>query len=157
MQETKWIDKSIIALKYLTYIVTFMIVLGTAVISKGTLLFATSQITPNITRPYCNKDLGRNQQFIVTIPDVERVAWMWVLMFMYFVPEIGTFIRAVRICLFKSWKRPTGLEFLMYFVSESLPCIGNAIFVFAVLPDLDVIKGAMLTNAVCIVPGIVCK
>lgn len=100
---------------------------------------------------------GINQQFIVTIPNVERVAWIWVLMFIYFVPEVGTFIRSVRICIFKSWKKPTMGEFMLYFITETLPCIGSAILVFAVLPDLDVVKGTMLTNAVCLVPGFMCK
>lgn len=37
---------------------------------------------------------------------------------------------------------------------ESLHTIGLVIFVFAVLPELNVIKGAMLTNCLCLVPGI---
>lgn len=37
---------------------------------------------------------------------------------------------------------------------ETLHTIGLVIFVFAVLPELNVIKGAMLTNCLCLVPGI---
>lgn len=37
---------------------------------------------------------------------------------------------------------------------ESLHTVGLVIFVFAVLPELNVIKGAMLTNCLCLVPGI---
>lgn len=32
--------------------------------------------------------------------------------------------------------------------------IGVAILILVVLPDLDVVKGAMLMNAMCIVPGV---
>lgn len=140
-------------LKILFYILVFFLVLFSAAISKGTLLFATSQITPNITRPYCNKDLGTKQQFIVTLPDTERVAWMWTLAFIFFMPEAIMFVRSLRIIAFKSWKLPTPLEFLSYFVTETLPTVGYAILVFAVLPELDVIKGAMLMNAFCIIPA----
>lgn len=124
-----------------------------ATISQATLLFATSQIAPNITRPYCNKDLGKSQQFIVTLPDTERVAWMWTLVFIFFMPEAIMFLRSLRIVAFKSWKLPTPLEFLSYFVTETLPTIGYAILVFVVLPEIDVIKGAMLMNAFCIIPA----
>lgn len=76
-------------------------------------------------------------------------------MFTYFVPELATLLRAIRICLFKTWKSPTVMEFFSLCVTESLPAIGNAILVFCVLPNLDVIKGVMLTNAVCFVPAVV--
>lgn len=82
---------------------------------------------------------------------------MWILIFIYCVPEIGTFIRSVRICLFKTWKVPSKWEFLRYFITESLPAVGNAILIFAVLPDLDVVRGVMLTNAVCFIPACVGK
>lgn len=124
-----------------------------AAISKSTLLFATSQITPNNTRPYCNKDLGRKQQFIVTLPDVERVTWMWTLVFIFFMPEAIMLLRCLRIIAFKTWKLPDFWECISYFVTETLPTIGYAILVFDVLPDLDVIKGAMLMNAFCFIPA----
>lgn len=37
---------------------------------------------------------------------------------------------------------------------ETLQTIGTALLVLFILPELDVVKGAMLMNAVCIVPGI---
>jgi chitin synthase len=37
---------------------------------------------------------------------------------------------------------------------ETLHTIGLAILVFYILPDLDVVKGAMLTNCICFVPGV---
>lgn len=45
-------------LKLCAYIITFIIVLASGVISKGTLLFMTSQISPDKVLSYCNKDLG---------------------------------------------------------------------------------------------------
>ncbi|KAJ8967543.1 hypothetical protein NQ314_002858 [Rhamnusium bicolor] len=151
--ESKYIDSGVKVLKVFTIIFTFIVVLAMAVISKGTLLFMTSQIKKNMTRPYCKK--GVEQQFVVSLPEEERVVWIWFVMFAYMVPELGTFIRSVRIIFFKKWKYPSVWEFLWLFLTESLPAIGSAILVFVILPELDVIKGAMLTNAVCFIPGFV--
>lgn len=79
------------------------------------------------------------------------------LIFAYFVPEMGTFIRSVRILCFKSWEFPTEWEFFWTAFTEIFPAIGSALFVFVILPDLDVIKAAMLTNALCFIPAIVGK
>lgn len=39
-------------------IITGLVVLGMAVISKGSLLMMTSQIKKNVTRSYCNQNIG---------------------------------------------------------------------------------------------------
>lgn len=78
---------------------------------------------------------------------------MWTLMFIFFMPEAIMFVRCLRIVAFKSWKVPGPIEFISYFVTESLPTVGYAILAFDVLPDLDVIKGAMLMNAFCLIPA----
>lgn len=107
----------------------------------------------------CNKFTYRilddRQQFIVTLPEEERATWIWMLIFAYFVPELGTFIRSVRILFFKSWEQPTAWDFFWTALTEILPAVGSAIFIFAILPDMDVIKAAMLTNAICFIPGVV--
>jgi len=46
------------------------------------------------------------------------------------------------------------MDFFLVFFAETCHTIGLALLMFAVLPDLDVVKGAMLTNCMCIVPGI---
>jgi chitin synthase len=43
------------------------------------------------------------------------------------------------------------------FVAESLKTIGTGLLVFMILPTLDVVKGAMLTNCLFFVPGILGK
>lgn len=97
---------------------------------------------------------GREKQFITQLPEVERIAWVWCLLIAYMVPELGTLIRSMRICFFKSCTKPSGKEFFAAFLSETLHTVGVAILVFVILPDLDVVKGAMLTNCVCFVPGL---
>jgi chitin synthase len=44
--------------KLLAYIFTFVLVLGGAVISKGTMLFMTSQLRRERTIPLCNASTG---------------------------------------------------------------------------------------------------
>ncbi|XP_047000975.1 chitin synthase chs-2 isoform X1 [Schistocerca americana] len=154
MANQKCLEITVQMLKIVAYLLTFIIVLGSGVIAKGTTLFMTSQLRKDKEILYCNRDLGREKQFKATLPDEERVAWMWCIMIAYLVPEVGSFIRSARICFFKSSKKPTVPEFLIVFVMESLHAVGMAILLFCVLPNLDVIKGAMLTNCVCFVPGL---
>lgn len=45
--------------KALAYLITFVIVLVSGVVSKGTLLFMTSQVNPDQVLPYCNRELGK--------------------------------------------------------------------------------------------------
>src|SRR5699024_5452132 len=44
---------------------------------------------------------------------------------------------------------------LTVFVMESLHCIGLSILLFVVLPRMDVQKGAMMMNCVCLVPSFI--
>ncbi|KAJ2953678.1 hypothetical protein O0L34_g1295 [Tuta absoluta] len=154
METQKCLEFTVRLLKVLAYIVTFIMVLASGVVSKGTVLFMTSQLKKDRRLAYCNRDLGRDKQFIVSLPDEERVAWMWALLAAFAIPEIGSFIRSVRICFFKSSKRPTSVQFIVVFIAESLHTIGLALLFFRVLPELDVVKGAMITNCLCIVPAI---
>lgn len=50
---------------------------------------------------------------MVSLPDEERVAWMWVILAAFAIPEFGAFIRSVRICFFKSSKKPRSIQFIV--------------------------------------------
>ncbi|XP_050362350.1 chitin synthase chs-2 isoform X1 [Nymphalis io] len=154
METQKCLDFTVRILKVLAYTITFIVVLGSGVIAKGTVLFMTSQLKKDKRLAYCNKNLGRDKQFIVSLPDEERVAWMWAVLAAFAIPEIGTLIRSVRICFFKSSKTPTSIQFIVIFIAESLHTIGMGLLFFIILPELDVVKGAMITNCLCIVPAI---
>ncbi|BES88625.1 chitin synthase [Nesidiocoris tenuis] len=154
MENQACLEFTVKILKVIAYLATFIIVLGSGVISKTAILFMTSHIRPDRVIPYCNKDLGRDKQFVVNLPAEERVAWTWCLVIAFAVPELGTLVRSLRICIFKSWKRPPFNDFLFIFVVETLHVAGLASLVFIVLPELDVVKGAMLTNCVCFVPAL---
>lgn len=148
------LNVSVKILKICAYLFTFLIVLAGGVVSKGCVLFMTSQIKRDRKIAYCNHDLGRDKQFVVKLPDEERVAWMWALLIAFAIPEIGALIRAVRICFFKSARRPSTSHFLFVFLMESFHTIGIGLLMFVVLPDMDVVKGAMLTNCLCAIPGV---
>ncbi|XP_037075045.1 chitin synthase chs-2-like isoform X2 [Pollicipes pollicipes] len=140
--------------KVIVYIVTFGVVLTCGVIAKGTTLFMTSQLKRDKSVDYCNKNIGLDKTWQVQLPDVEKVAWVWCLFFCFITPEAGTLFRSTRMCFFKSVRRPEFAHFLVVVLFESLHTVGLALLIFFVLPDLDAVKGVMLTNCVCIVPGI---
>lgn len=69
-------------------------------------------------------------------------------------PEVGTWLRAARICFFKNSKSPNWIDILIVWFVETMHVIGLTILAFIILPNLDVVKGVMLTNCVCLIPGI---
>nr|AKZ08595.1 chitin synthase B [Helicoverpa armigera] len=154
MASTAWIDTSVKILKFLAYITIFVVVLGSAVISKGTLLFITSQLKKGKHITHCNRALALDQQFITVHSLEERVTWLWAAFIMFSFPEVGVFLRSVRICFFKTALKPTFLHFLASIVIETLHTVGIAMLVLIILPELDVVKGTMLMNAMCFVPGL---
>ncbi|XP_024224435.1 chitin synthase chs-2 isoform X2 [Bombus vosnesenskii] len=154
MANQRCLEMTVQITKVIVYLLVFVIVLGSGVVAKGTILFMTSQLRANRTIAYCNKKLGRDRQWTVTLPEEERIAWIWCIIIAFAVPEFGTLIRSTRICIFKSWKKPPASHFLLVFLMETFHVTGLALMFMAVLPELDVVKGAMLTNCVCFVPGL---
>jgi chitin synthase len=61
MADRTCMEVSLQIVKVLAYIGTFIFVLGGAVLSKGTLLFMTSQLRTNITVDFCNRSNGNHE------------------------------------------------------------------------------------------------
>jgi len=150
----KWLGTTVKILKVLAYIFTFCVVLVCGVVTKGTTLFMTSQIKMDREIEYCPNDIERGKQFRAKISTTERVAWTWCIFFAFLVPELGTFLRSFRICMFKSCRKSSFSDFLVVWVFESMHIVGTALLFFVVLPELDVVKGAMLTNCLCFIPAV---
>lgn len=91
------------------------------------------------------------------IPVEQAIAWKWSIIIAFTAPEIGTVFRSLRLCFFKSIRSFTWREFVIVLMFESLHVIGMCLFAFTILPELDVIQGAMLTNCLCFVPSIICR
>ncbi|XP_076648764.1 hyaluronan synthase-like protein kkv isoform X1 [Halictus rubicundus] len=154
MANQRCLEMTVQVTKVIVYLVVFVIVLGSGVVAKGTILFMTSQLRSDRTIDYCNRKLDRNKEFKASLPEEERIAWIWCIIIAFAVPEFGTLIRSIRICIFKSWKKPPASHFLLVFLMETFHVVGLSLMFMAVLPDLDVVRGAMLTNCVCFVPGL---
>ncbi|XP_018307120.1 uncharacterized protein kkv isoform X2 [Mycetomoellerius zeteki] len=154
MANQKCLERMVQVIKVIVYLLVFVIVLGSGVIAKGTILFMTSQLRQDRKMLYCNRQLDRENQYIVTLPEEERIAWIWCIIISFTVPEFGTLVRSIRMCIFKSWKKPQLMHFLVVSIMETFHVVGLALMFLAVLPELDVVKGAMLTNCVCFVPGL---
>lgn len=91
------------------------------------------------------------------IPDEQIIAWKWAIVFAFSAPEIGAWLRATRLVFFKTVKDFTWEEFGLVFLFETFHVVGLCLLAFKILPELDVIQGAMLTNCLCFVPSILCK
>lgn len=110
---SKWYELILKFLKLASYLVTFVIVLACAVVSKGTLLLMTSLIKPSRSGvSVCNQgipglDRDKKYEAIFSLGDPERVAWIWCLFAVLILPEMMTLFRSARICTFKSYRRPT--------------------------------------------------
>ncbi|XP_046481507.1 chitin synthase chs-2-like isoform X1 [Neodiprion pinetum] len=140
--------------KIVAYLLVSAIVLSCSVIAKGTILFMTSQLRDDRTIYYCNEQLGTTKTFAATLPEEEKIAWIWCIMFAFSITEILTIVRSLRILCFKSYGKPKVAHFIVVWITETAHVIGLAILIVSVLPDLDVIQGAMLTNCLCFVPGL---
>lgn len=108
-------------LKIFAYLLTFIIVLVGGVVAKGCVLFMSSQLKHDKKITYCNKDLARDKQFVVTLPEEERIAWMWTLIIAFSVPEIGLLIRSARICFFKVCVTLPGCLLFYYALTNIFP------------------------------------
>lgn len=95
-----------------------------------------------------------HSSYIAHMEDKDRVAWFWAIVFAFTFPELLTFLRSVRICFFKNVDLPTLSQQLVISFFEVLHVLGLAILSFKILPELDAVKGIMLTNCVCFVPAV---
>ncbi|XP_076350653.1 chitin synthase chs-2-like isoform X2 [Tachypleus tridentatus] len=159
----RWVDWTLKIIKLAMYLITFTVLLVSGVLSKITLMFMMSQLKKNHTIQMCNKKFGY-QGYYAIIPDTERVVWIWCLFFVLAIPQLGTLLRHLRIYVFKvpqtsnlhqKTDQDVSLAIFLLFVVESLHVIGLVLLVFLVLPELDAVKAAMLTNCIFFLPGLV--
>ncbi|XP_068231758.1 chitin synthase chs-2-like isoform X2 [Palaemon carinicauda] len=153
----KFLDVTIKILKVVTYLLTFGVVLVSGVITKALVLLMTSQLKSSKEVDVCSNrysSLLNEKKFRAKIPEEENVVWAWMILFCFIVPELGTWFRSTRMCVFKSWKKPFFGDFFWVLVFETFHALGTSLLMYMVLPDLDVIKGAMLTNCVAFIPGL---
>ncbi|XP_030369088.1 chitin synthase chs-2 [Scaptodrosophila lebanonensis] len=141
-------------LKLFTYLLVFSVVLAASVTSKLVYLYMAGNTNGARKAHVCTNYLLLDGKLMATPPKLEQIAWVWALIFAFAAPELFTFLRALRICMFKREKRPSILEVALVTLFELLHVIGLALLTFTVLPQLDITRGAMLGCCVCFVPAL---
>jgi chitin synthase len=157
--ESKSIEIILKFLKAITYVITFVVVLTCAALSKSIVLLMASMIKPRKAVNICNHGVpglerDKNYQTQFNLDDPERISWIWALFFVLITPELFVLFRSARMCIFKSYRRPSKRVFLTVILFESLHIIGIVVLIYVALPSLDVVRGVMLTSCICFVPGV---
>ncbi|KAK6103545.1 Chitin synthase family protein [Brugia pahangi] len=150
-----WYDVSLQILKITCFCVLFILTLLSAIISKATFLLMTSAIgTIKMNLTICNDKIPESPINQVEILPMHVVKWIWAVYISLCIPELQCFIGSIHRAFFRNVKKPTFAQFIIVFVVETLNAIGVSILAFKILPNLDAITGAMLTNFACFVPSI---
>lgn len=97
------------------------------------------------------------KEFVAVLPVEQIISWKWGIIFAFAVPEAGILLRATRICYFKNVRWFSWKEFGLVWLFETMHVLGLAILAFKVLPNIDVVKGVMLTNCLCLIPSLLCE
>ncbi|RNA42576.1 chitin synthase, partial [Brachionus plicatilis] len=80
--------------------------------------------------------------------------WVWMLISSICAPYLFTFCDSIFKSLFGNKPWPTLKIMLFVLVIETAHSFGMSIFVFRVLPKLDVSRAILIMNAVCTIPGL---
>ncbi|KAH3803412.1 chitin synthase chs-2-like isoform X2 [Dreissena polymorpha] len=132
--------------------VLFVLVLGTAVISKGTLFLVVSNIFPPIALQNSSlKTVNGHFRYQTT----ETSIWyIWSLVLILLAPYVFTIISCLWRITFKK-KRPIEIKplFLML-VTETVHSVGLSLFLFGLLPNLDPVSGSAFCLSTALIPAI---
>ncbi|CAF0791818.1 unnamed protein product [Didymodactylos carnosus] len=122
--------------KLLVYVIFFLIVVCSSVVSKLSLF----------TMINAYKKTNQPNEYIIR--------WQLLLVLTLIVPYILTFIYSVSLSLFYVKKSPPFLLFIWVHIMESLHTCGLALFVFKVLTVVDNVTGLFIMNGVCFIPAL---
>ncbi|KAH8404445.1 hypothetical protein KR222_002050, partial [Zaprionus bogoriensis] len=140
--------------KLITYLLVFAVVLASSVAANLVYLYMAGNTNGDANVEVCSKHLLLDGEVTAMRSKLQQIAWVWALIFAFAAPEVFTFLRALRIAMFKRELRPSGLEVALVTLFELLHVVGLALLTFTVLPQLDVTRGAMLGCCVCFVPAL---
>ncbi|VDD93431.1 unnamed protein product, partial [Enterobius vermicularis] len=148
-----WHDVSLQVLKISCFFVLFFLTLISATVAKGSFLLMTSAVGwSDREMAICNDKIPEAKINKVRIEQKHVIKWIWALFLSICAPELFCFVRSFHRTLFRNVKRPTFAQFITVFCIETMHAVGVAVLVFRILPDLDAVTGAMLTNAMCLIP-----
>ncbi|VDM63073.1 unnamed protein product [Angiostrongylus costaricensis] len=150
-----WHDASLQVLKLCTFVVLFLLTLGSAVVAKSLFFLMTSAIGwGGMNMTICRDKIPESQWNTVHITNRLVAKWVWATFFALSAPEAFCFFRSLHRTLFKNVKRPTLTQFVIVLFVETLHGIGVGVLVFQILPDLDAISATQLTSAIGFVPAL---
>ena len=164
-----WVSTGEKVILALAYVLTCGGVFLSAVVSKGVTFFMIAQTSVHRGRnvPYCNLTGTNDYELDLSCllggqalgvceeqRRLERIAWIWALVFAYSVPQAFTFLSSLRQVVFKNVRRPRFLTFLFATTMEACHTAGLAMLVFLVLPEMDTVRGLAVSTATAAVPGL---
>jgi chitin synthase len=95
---------------------------------------------------------------LVALASIEQViAWRWAIVIAFSAPEIGTFVRSVRLVFFKKINNFRWKDFGIVAAIEIAYTLGMCLMAFCVIPEIDSIRGAMITNCLGVIAGVLCE
>uniref|UniRef100_A0A3P8YUV6 chitin synthase n=1 Tax=Esox lucius TaxID=8010 RepID=A0A3P8YUV6_ESOLU len=114
-----------------------IMVLSSAVISKGSLLVLITLASPTSTRT-----------------PKERQYYMLLLMFSLVVPNLLVFLKSLWKCAFKTFVPPNLKTMGIVCLIECLVSLGTSVLVLVVMPQFDVLTNLFISGGVCILSSV---
>ncbi|XP_067092223.1 chitin synthase 1 isoform X3 [Osmerus mordax] len=123
--------------QYLVAVIVGLLVLASAVISKGTLLVLSTLSSPSsLRRP-------KQRQF-----------YMLMLVLCLIFPNLLVFIKSLWKCAFKSFVKPNMKTLGLMCIIECLVSLGTSVLVLVVMPQFDVLTNLFISGGVCILSSV---
>ncbi|KRZ04072.1 Chitin synthase 1 [Trichinella zimbabwensis] len=147
-------------LKLVVCLFVFLLTLGTALLSKCCfLLMATSigWIGKNHTdcsAEYTTSGVYVKKMSITKLGSRHAIQWVWLTTFALCIPELICTFRCFHRILFRNVRKPTALQFVFAFVTETMHAFGIGLFAFYLLPEIGAVKGHFLSQCVYLLPSI---
>ncbi|XP_062319247.1 chitin synthase 1 isoform X1 [Osmerus eperlanus] len=123
--------------QYLVAVIVGLLVLASAVISKGTLLVLSTLSSPSSLRS------PKQRQF-----------YMLMLVLCLIFPNLLVFIKSLWKCAFKSFVKPNMKTLGLMCIIECLVSLGTSVLVLVVMPQFDVLTNLFISGGVCILSSV---
>ncbi|XP_063978439.1 chitin synthase chs-2-like [Diachasmimorpha longicaudata] len=150
-------QNAIKALKVVTYLILFALVLGGGVLAKAAILLAAAQIGDQASSKYCDYKSPQGSLTVdktATISEDGRIYWYWCVILAFLVPEVLTLLTTTFHLLFKKRKIPSYLDLLFASVSESFHAAAMALLFLLVIPGMNSLLAAAVTSCTCFIPAL---
>ncbi|XP_053386467.1 chitin synthase chs-2-like isoform X2 [Mercenaria mercenaria] len=136
--------------KVIFAIILFILVLGTAVISKSTLFILTSNIFP--PNSFRNTSLKTSHFHFRYQTSETAVTYIWSLVLVVIAPYFFTMVGKVWKLIFKKTRPLEFKPLLVALLVETIHSVGLSLFIFVLLPNMDPVAGALFCLNVAILP-----